>query len=360
VSRKSSGARLGVRQEQSDLVMGDKIERLHQLVQNKRTVLIATHTNPDPDAIASAYALRHLFASWGINSMLVYGGIIGRAENKAMIKRLRIPIRSIQTINPSNFKVVSLVDAQPSSGNSPLPPSLTPSIVVDHHPARRATALEAIPFVDIRPAYGSTSTIVAEYLAEQGVNINRRLATALYYGIMSDTMDLGRNATDTDVRISTDLYSKVLVKTLAQIEHPRLPRDYFRLLQEALGRATWYPSKGVVISELEPLVDPDMLAIIADFLIRMDGVRWALALGEKDREVYFSLRAAGYRTRSADRIARTLIRGIEGGSAGGHEATAGGRVLLPSLEGRNEIKGKIRERFLKGIGSDILRGIPLI
>ncbi|OGP83418.1 MAG: hypothetical protein A2Z08_09110 [Deltaproteobacteria bacterium RBG_16_54_11] len=340
--------------------MGDNLERLHQVVQNKRKVLIATHTNPDPDSIASAYALRHLFASWGINSVLVYGGIIGRAENKAMITRLQIPMRSIQTIDPFNFTVVSLVDCQPFSGNAPLPLSLVPSIVVDHHPARKISLLKKVPFVDIRPAYGSTSSILAEYLVKEGVDINRRLATALYYGIMSDTRYLGRDAHEVDVKLSAALYPKVLGKTLSQIEYPSLPREYFRILQEALERTMWYPPQGVLISELGEMADPDMVAIIADFLIRMDGVRWLLVLGEMDHEVLFSLRTTGRHKGSADKLARDLIRGVEGASAGGHEATAGGRWLLAVPQSRKEATQKLKERFLKKLGCDRAKGIPVV
>jgi nanoRNase/pAp phosphatase (c-di-AMP/oligoRNAs hydrolase) len=310
--------------------MRDKLEKLYELVQNKRKVLIVTHTNPDPDSIASAYALRHLFASWGIHSMLVYGGIIGRAENKAMITRLR------------------------------LPPSLVPSIVIDHHPVRRSSLLKQVSFVDIRSDYGSTSTILAEYLLEEGVEMNRKLATALYYGIMSDTRDLGRSANEVDVRISTHLYPKVLVKTLSQIEHPRLPREYFRILQEALERTMWYPAKGVLISDLGLIMDPDMVAIIADFLIRMDGVRWVLVLAGRDHEVFFSLRTTGYYTGSADKVARDLIRGVGGGSAGGHETIAGGRVGLVSPESREEATKKLKERLLKRLGCDIAKGISFV
>lgn len=340
--------------------MGERLERLHQLVRNKRTVLIVMHTNPDPDAIASAYAMRHLLASWRINSVLVYGGIIGRAENKAMIHRLRIPVRSFQTVNPFNFKVISLVDAQPSSGNVPLSPSLMPSIVIDHHPARKKSLLKKVPFVDIRPEYGSTSAIVAEYLLEGGVDINRTLATALYYGIKSDTMDLGRGAHEVDVKISTDLYPKVLVKTLSQIEHPRLPREYFRILQKALARTTWYPARGVLLSELGDITDPDMVAVVADFLIHVEGVRWVFVLGERDREAFFSLRTTSYHRGSADTLARSLIKGIEGGSAGGHDATAGGRVGLSSMQEREELQGKLKGRFLKGLGCEVSKGVPFV
>jgi nanoRNase/pAp phosphatase (c-di-AMP/oligoRNAs hydrolase) len=339
--------------------MEDTMERLHKLVRNKRKVLIATHTNPDPDSIASASALRHLFASWGINSVLVYGGIVGRAENKAMITKLRIPLLSIQTINPFNFTVVALVDCQPFSGNSPLPRSIVPSIVIDHHPARKISLLREVSFMDIRPDYGSTSSIVAGYLLNEAVDINRRLATALYYGIMSDTRYLGRDAHEVDIQLSVHLYPKVLVKTLTQIEYPPLPREYFRILQRALERTMWYPPQGVVISELGEVADPDMVAIMADFLIRMDGVRWIIVLGEMDQAVFFSLRRARYHKGSSDKLARYLIRGIEGASAGGHEFTAGGRMELTSPQNREEAAKRLKERFLKRFDVDIAKGIAI-
>jgi nanoRNase/pAp phosphatase (c-di-AMP/oligoRNAs hydrolase) len=340
--------------------MEDTMERLHELVQNKRKVLIVTHNNPDPDSLASAYALKHLFASWGINSVLVYGGIIGRAENKAMITRLRIPMRSIQTVNPFNFTVVALVDSQPFSGNSPLPDSIVPSIVIDHHPARKVSRLKRVPFVDIRPDYGSTSSIVAGYLLNQGVAINRRLATALYYGIMADTRYLGRDTHEADVKLSTTLFPKILQKTLSQIEYPPLPRGYFRILAQALARTTWYPPQGVVISELGEIEDPDIVAIIADFLIRMDGVRWIIVIGETPQAIFFSLRRARYHKGSADKLARTLIRGMEGASAGGHEAAAGGKWELAVSNDRWKAAEKLKERLLKRLKVDVAKGMPIV
>jgi nanoRNase/pAp phosphatase (c-di-AMP/oligoRNAs hydrolase) len=339
--------------------MEDNLERLHALVQNKRKVLIATHNNPDPDSIASASALQHLFASWGINSVLVYGGIVGRAENKAMITKLRIPLRSIHTVNPSHFIVIALLDCQPFSGNSPLPRALVPSIVIDHHPARKPSQLKKVPIVDIRSDYGSTSSIVAEYLLKEGVDINRRLATALYYGIMADTRYLGRDTHEADIKLSATLYPKVLRKTLSQIEYPPLPRAYFRILAQALARTLWYPPQGVVISELGEMADPDMVAIIADFLIRMDGARWVMVFGTMEQGIFFSLRRARYHKGSADKLARYLIRGMEGASAGGHEATAGGRWDLAVAQSRQEATEKLKERFLKRLNADRAKGIPI-
>ena len=121
----------------------------------------------------------------------------------------------------------------------------------------------------------------------------------------------------------------------------------------------WYPPQGVVISELGEVADPDMVAIIADFLIRMDGVRWIIVLGEMDHAVFFSLRTAGEHKGSADKVARDLIRGIEGASAGGHEATAGGKWEFAVPYSRQEATEKLQERFLKRLNVDTAKGIPI-
>ena len=52
-------------------------------------VLITTHANPDPDALASGKAISHLLKTkWGIPTKLIYIGLVGRAENRAILKML--------------------------------------------------------------------------------------------------------------------------------------------------------------------------------------------------------------------------------------------------------------------------------
>jgi len=114
-----------------------------------------------------------------------------------------------------------------------------------------------------------------------------------------------------------------------------------------------------LISELGRMVDPDMVAIIADFLIRMEGARWIIVFGEMDHAVFFSLRTTGYHKGSAAHVARDLIRGIEGAGAGGHEATAGGRWELVAPHNCREATDKLKERFLKKFNCDIAKGIPI-
>lgn len=343
--------------EGSDIA--EKLSRLRELVTGKRKILILTHLNPDPDALASAYGLRYLFKKWGVNSVIAYEGVIGRPENRTMIRRLRIPICSVKILEPRNFSVIAVVDAQPPSTNIPLSPNLLPTIVIDHHTIGKKQLLKKVPFVDIRPEYGSTSTIVASYLLASGMDITPMVATALFYGIESDTRDLGPSATSEDLRVAGLLYPKVSLKILSEIQNPKLPREYFRVLNKGIQNSLYFPP-GLLISDLGLLSYVDMISVVADLLLRAEGIRWVLSLGEWKGTVYFSIRTNNGRQHPANRLARRLVRGLQGGGAGGHESMAGGKVELAPGEKGLDIRDKIKARFLKELGSSMERGVPFI
>src|SRR5512146_1938718 len=70
-----------------------KLERLIQYARGHHRALILTHDNPDPDSIASAVALAYILEHMaGIQAVVAYGGIVGRAENRAMIRVLKLPV----------------------------------------------------------------------------------------------------------------------------------------------------------------------------------------------------------------------------------------------------------------------------
>lgn len=128
----------------------------------------------------------------GVPSTVTYGGIVGRSENQAMIRYLKLDIKPLSEVNFKQYPVLALVDTQPGAGNNSLPRGVQPTIVIDHHEPVRART-RRVKFSDIRTDYGSTSTILTEYLKEADIpGIDRRIITALFYGIKSDTRDLGR------------------------------------------------------------------------------------------------------------------------------------------------------------------------
>ena len=98
-------------------------------------VLILTHDNPDPDALASGKALATLFReAWGISGRLVYSGLVARAENQAVLKRLT-PEWEHSDVLPDfkEYTAITQVDTQPGAGNNRLNTVHPRHIVIDHH-----------------------------------------------------------------------------------------------------------------------------------------------------------------------------------------------------------------------------------
>lgn len=284
--------------------------------------LVLTHDNPDPDAIASAAGLGFLIERLsGIPVTLAFGGIIGRAENRSMMEELGVPFERIEGIKVPPESVFALVDTQPGAGNNSLPAGRTATVVLDHHPPRLES--DPAPFQDIRPEYGASASMIVEYIRAARLEPDRKLATALFYGIQSETMDLGREASEEDVAASIFLYPRTDPAAISRIRHARVPRGVYRSIHEGLERA-W--SRGdVVFVPLGTLEYPDLVAQLADLFLRVHGVHWVIAAGLYKESLLISVRA-----HSPDGHAGDLVQGVVGdrGSAGGHGEMAGARIDL--------------------------------
>jgi nanoRNase/pAp phosphatase (c-di-AMP/oligoRNAs hydrolase) len=321
---------------------------LLEAVEGADDLLVVTHDNPDPDALASAAALGFLLGrSSGVACSLAFGGIVGRAENKALIDEIGAEFRRLgRDVEISSQTAVALVDTQPRAGNNSLPAGRIASVVIDHHPLRPETA--ASPFADVRPEYGACCSIVVEYLRAAGLEPERPLATALFYGIQSETADLGREVSPADISASLYLYPRTDPEAYARIRHPRLPTSYFRSVHQALEEAHCYGR--VIVASAGRLTHPDMVAELADLLVRARGVDWSIALGTYGSSLLISVR-------SAERVAHAgeLVRGVVGdrGSAGGHGMLAGGQVDIQGLseDEADELTASIVRDFLEALGA---------
>ena len=284
-------------------------------------LLIMTHDHPDPDAMASAYGL-HLLATeqYGIRSRMVYGGQLGRMENKTMMRELKIPIQPLRARDLQGDVHVALVDTQPSFSNNRFPSDRKADIVIDHHPRDRQTRAD---FSVIREAYGATSTIVFEALTEVSFRISRSLATALVYGISSETQSLGREASPEDIAAYMQLYPQILTRSLARIQHPPRSDDYFKTVGVAVRNA--FVCGRVIGVHLGRIDTPDLVSQIADFLLTCHGKTWSLCTGRYHGRLHISLRTSNVKA-EAGRILQNLV-GVKG-AAGGHDMIAGGAIAL--------------------------------
>lgn len=324
----------------------DKCSRLMELLRNRRTLLIVMQNFPDPDAIAAAAALRELARSQGdVITTLACGGFVGRAENQALLKYLGLNIQPLTNDALSGFDCIAMVDTQPGAGNNTLDVQTVPDIVVDHHPIRPLTRRS--PFFDIRRQYGATSTIFQEYLACCRLPVPVPLATALLYGIRSDTADFGREATQADIGAFLALYPASNKRMLGRIAMARVPRAYFQAIAKALTRAK--SSGNCVFTDLGPVTNPDIVSEVADLLLRDEEACWALCLGQHQGEILLSLRTSS-QPADAGRLMHRLV--TPGGTGGGHAMMAGGQFPLNTTDPAEIQKtvDRIISRFLSKLG----------
>jgi nanoRNase/pAp phosphatase (c-di-AMP/oligoRNAs hydrolase) len=300
----------------------NRLDPLFQAVGGANRVLILPHNDPDPDAIASAVALRYILAEkWGIEGYIAYKGIIGRAENKAMVRYLDRPLHRLTGSDLRQSVPIALVDTQPGAGNNALPPESPVAITLDHHAWRESTA--AARFADVRPELGATSTILTGYLQAAGINLPPSLATALFYGIKTDTMGLVRGATSEDSAAYFYLQPSIDVEALVEIERAQVPVEYFEQLVTTLQTAQIYDN--VIISYVGSMNRPDLASEMADLLLRLEGIEWVICMGTYKDNLILTVRTRGRRG-GAGALAQKIVG--DRGSAGGHGTMAGGQVTL--------------------------------
>ncbi|MDM7202932.1 MAG: DHH family phosphoesterase [Thermodesulfobacteriaceae bacterium] len=127
----------------------------------------------DPDAIASAFALKKILQNRVALITLTPVNEIRRLNNLVMIESLKIPLVAYNPSMLNNYNKYILVDSQPYHREEFKNISFTG--IIDHHPI---TEDLSAPYVDIRPQYGATSSILYEYLNTLKIRPNVYLSTA--------------------------------------------------------------------------------------------------------------------------------------------------------------------------------------
>jgi nanoRNase/pAp phosphatase (c-di-AMP/oligoRNAs hydrolase) len=334
---------------------GRRLELLGSAVRDASRVLILPHNNPDPDAIASAVALRYLLAQqFGIASKVLYKGVIGRAENRALIRYLGRPLARLVSNEQLGSSALMLVDTQPTFGNSAVDQTTPIEGVIDHHPPDVARTVVA-PFIDIRPDVGATATLLTEYLQTAGITPPRQVATALFYGIKTDTLGLMRGVSEADIAAYLYLQPHVDVPALIEIEHAQVPVDYFQQLNQTVRAARVY--QHAVIAQLGVMAYPDLVGEMADLLLRLDGMSWSFCMGQYNDALILSVRTRD-RQGGAGRLARAIIGA--NGSAGGHGMLAGGHIKIDGQDPAT-LERELEQRILQALDMPVdLGGVPLL
>lgn len=314
---------------------------------NNGHVYIQTHNFPDPDAIASAFGLSELLKRHGILSSICYQGKIERYSTNGFVQKLGIELTDLNTIDMKPEDEIILVDAQ--KGNSNICDAPGEEIIcIDHHPTFDAVNVANYRFADIRPDIGSCSSIIAQYYQDCGEAIDKRVATALFMGIKSDTMGLSRGVSQVDVDMCQWLFGECDLSIVQSLEHCSLKFDDLKAYANAINSIKVYDNVSFANTGYD--CPEALIATISDFMLDIIEVDFSVVYSIKDEGIRLSVRSMG--VMDAGRITNIALRGI--GSGGGHAAMAGG--FVPFGENVDHINtgtvmGMLQERFLSAISA---------
>ena len=311
-------------------------------------VAILLQDDPDPDAIGSGLALRQVLGRNRQSAPLVTFGRVTRPENVAMVNVLEVQMERVTEKSLKAFDRIAVVDLQPPHLAHP-PAEI--DLVIDHHPEQFNYDCR---IKDIRPGYGATSSILYEYLRCADVPISPRLATAMLYGIKSDTFLLTRDVNEWDVEAFSKVYPLANQNYMRRIERPELPATAVDALSVALKNRRVVDK--VAFVHLGKVERDDLIPQIADFSMQIEGIEWACVSGVFEGNYILSVRNVGY-VRAAGRVVKQAFGRI--GSAGGHASMAKAIVSLErihkewKLEGRSlrAINTRAQKEFLKALHS---------
>jgi nanoRNase/pAp phosphatase (c-di-AMP/oligoRNAs hydrolase) len=334
-----------------------RAHRLIRAVQDKKNILVTTHLHPDPDALASSYAMAKLLQAKlkGAKVTVSVKGNIGGGYNAAFVRESDMKLAPWDDKMLSSYDAIVLLDVQPTSKFSPLPPSIIPTAVVDHHRARGRRP--SCPFCDIRTDVGATSSIVFSYCMELDVAITRDTAAMLLFAIETDLAGAAGQPGELDNMALSSLTLLADTRKLYRMRYAPLPQSTFQAYTNALTNAVYYDT--ALTTHLDMIESSEAPAVVADFLLRFSPIQWVLATAINNGFLVMSLRTSSSKGSAAD-VMRRLLRNL--GEGGGHRTKAGGAVPLEtgSAAEVDRIRTTLRQRLLRATGITNARAQRLV
>ena len=299
-----------------------KVENLKELYSRfhaKDHVLITI--DPDPDAIASALAFKRLL--WHKVQSTTIGMIrpIRRLNNLTMVRVLRLPLVLLNRDKPERYDKYVVLDGQPS--HNEFFHRFHYTAVIDHHPVMDSLSQDS--FVDIRPDYGSTSTILMEYLKTARIKPSQTIATTLLYGIKTDTRNFERNTIIADIEAFRHLFPMANHNILRKIEISDLSFGDLKFFHKAVERK--HVVRDRLFAHLDEVPTADILVVIAEFFLKVHDISWSIISGILEGNLIIVVRSDG--SRDTGKIIRRAFGNL--GCAGGHHAMARAEIPLANL-----------------------------
>ena len=310
------------------------------------TLGIITHKNPDPDAISSALALAEIakVANKNLTCRIFYEGNIGHQENRTFVNLLDIKMEHLTLDAIQKCGYLALVDCSGPGANNDVPPQTRINIVIDHHKDGKHTSTQST-FIDIRPGVGATASIMTQYLQELDVPVDKKVATALLYGIRTDTKEFKRNVTPQDLNYAGFLLPLTDADLPDKIMSPSMSQETLDVIGTAIMERKI--QSGYLFSNVGYVMNRDALPQAADILITLEGVNTALVYGITDTNIIISARNRDIRLHLGNALSEAFG---EMGDAGGHPNMAAATLPLHyfgNVENKTELLAIVIEPVLQ-------------
>lgn len=296
------------------------LKEFSEVFNHKDRLLITIYA--DPDSLASAMAVKRLIWRKVKSVTIGYFNEINRFDNLTMVRLLKIPLVKLDKIRISTFSKTALVDGQPHHNKAFA--EFNYDVVIDHHPI---TVPVAAPFVDIRPDYGATATMMTEYLRAAKIRPSKSLATALLFAIRVDTGNFESGVIDEDIKAFRYLFAQADINMLRKIEMADIGEEDLKYFQRALENKEIIGGK--IFSHLGQVQSPDNLVLVADFFMRVHEIAWVIVSGVYKKTLVVVIRNDGFR-KHAGTWANSAFGRL--GSAGGRRSRARAEIPLTALQ----------------------------
>jgi nanoRNase/pAp phosphatase (c-di-AMP/oligoRNAs hydrolase) len=300
-----------------------KVQQYQRFLSDADRVLILLHNDPDPDALASGLALRNILRRTKQTAIIGTLQGVTRPENLRMVNLLDLHIEVLTPAQVVEYSRIAMVDVQPHYFGGDVD---RVDLVIDHHPEQ--PGYSAV-FKDIRPDYGSTSTILTEHLRAVDANISERTATAMLYAIKSDTLFFNRHANRVDIEAFSYLYPLADAALIRKMEGAEITTERLDYVLKAKQHGRL--SEQVFCAYVGHSAREDFIPYVADFYLQLEDVKWTIVAGVVGDNLIMSVRNLGY-SRNAGEFVRKYFSDI--GSAGGHRAMAKAVVPVAAFRGK--------------------------
>jgi nanoRNase/pAp phosphatase (c-di-AMP/oligoRNAs hydrolase) len=315
--------------------------KLKTMVRENDSLAVLIYGSPDPDAVASAMALREILNQTKPLAKCIFVATepVIRHQNAEFIREMKVEIQMLDKVDLTEFHLIAVVDGQPTFFGELLG-EVRPQIVIDHHPCK--TVWHA-SLADVRPSYGALSTIMTEYLLAARVKIPKRLYTALLYGIRSDTVNFERDVSLEDIGAYYLTFSRANRQLIRRIELNQIPERFLKYFDYACQHKRRYRDRVIIF--LGTVESPDACVQVADFFLRVINIFYVIIAGIVKERLVIIFRGDGYR-QDCGAIARKSF-GIFG-TAGGHRSAARVEIPMDILKALldNDLSQEAVDRFL--------------